>query len=45
MSVATLFGLGASAAAGLGLYGLIVNAQPLRKLLAFNLLGSSVFVF
>ena len=45
MSVATVFGLGASAAAGLGLYGLIANAQPLRKLLAFNLLGSGVFVF
>jgi multicomponent Na+:H+ antiporter subunit C len=45
MSAATLFGLGASAAAGLGLYGLIVNAQPLRKLLAFNVFGSSVFVF
>jgi multicomponent Na+:H+ antiporter subunit C len=45
MSVATVFGLAASAAAGLGLYGLITNAQPLRKLLAFNLLGSGVFVF
>jgi multicomponent Na+:H+ antiporter subunit C len=45
MSVATVFGLAASAAAGLGLYGLITNAQPLRKLLAFNLLGSAVFVF
>jgi multicomponent Na+:H+ antiporter subunit C len=44
MSVATVFGLAASAAAGLGLYGLITNAQPLRKLLAFNLLGSGVFV-
>jgi multicomponent Na+:H+ antiporter subunit C len=45
MSVATVFGLGASAAVGLGLYGLIANAQPLRKLLAFNLLASGVFVF
>ena len=45
MSVATVFGLGASAAAGLGLYGMIANAQPLRKLLAFNMLGSGVFVF
>ena len=45
MSVATVFGLGASVAVGLGLYGLITNAQPLRKLLAFNLLGSGVFVF
>lgn len=45
MSVTTVFGLGASAIAGLGLYGLITNAEPLRKLLAFNLLGSGVFVF
>lgn len=45
MNVATVFGLGASVAAGLGLYGLITNPQPFRKLLAFNLLGSGVFVF
>lgn len=45
MSAAILFGLGASAAVGLGLYSLIVNVQPLRKILAFNLLGSGVFVF
>ena len=45
MSAATLFGLGASAAVGLGLYGLIANVQPLRKILAFNLLSSGVFVF
>ncbi len=29
---------------GLGLYGLIVNPQPLRKVLAFNLIGSGVFL-
>jgi multicomponent Na+:H+ antiporter subunit C len=29
---------------GLGLYGLLVSPQPLRKILAFNLLGSGVFV-
>ena len=45
MSATMVFGLGASAAAGLGLYGLIANADPLRKLLAFNLLASGVFVF
>jgi multicomponent Na+:H+ antiporter subunit C len=45
MSVATLFGFCASAAVGLGLYGLITNVQPLRKLLAFNLLGSGVFMY
>jgi multicomponent Na+:H+ antiporter subunit C len=29
---------------GLGLFGLIVHPQPLRKILAFNLIGSGVFV-
>jgi multicomponent Na+:H+ antiporter subunit C len=45
MSAATLFGLCAAVAVGLGLYGLIANPQPLRKILAFNLLGSGVFLF
>jgi multicomponent Na+:H+ antiporter subunit C len=44
MNAATLFGLCGSALVGLGLYGLIVNPQPLRKILAFNLLGSGVFL-
>jgi multicomponent Na+:H+ antiporter subunit C len=42
---ATAFGLCGAVAAGLGLYGLITNAQPLRKILAFNLLGAGVFLF
>jgi multicomponent Na+:H+ antiporter subunit C len=45
MSAATVFGLCGAAAVGLGLYGLIANPQPLRKILAFNLLGSGVFLF
>jgi multicomponent Na+:H+ antiporter subunit C len=45
MSAATVFGLYGAMAVGLGLYGLIVNPQPLRKILAFNLLGSGVFLF
>jgi multicomponent Na+:H+ antiporter subunit C len=45
MSTATLFGLCAALAAGLGLYGVIANPQPLRKILAFNLLGTGVFLF
>lgn len=45
MTTATVFGLFAAVAAGLGLYGLITNPQPLRKVLAFNLLGSGVFLF
>ena len=44
MSETTLFGLGAAALVGLGLYGFIVQPEPLRKLLAFNVLGSGVFV-
>ncbi|HEX5079286.1 MAG TPA: NADH-quinone oxidoreductase subunit K [Geminicoccaceae bacterium] len=39
-----LFGLAAAALVGLGLYGLIVHPEPLRRILAFNLLGSGVFV-
>jgi multicomponent Na+:H+ antiporter subunit C len=45
MSAATMFGLCAAAAVGLGLYGLIVDPRPLRKIVAFNLLGSGVFLF
>jgi len=44
MSAVTVFGLCAALVAGLGLYGLITNPQPLRKIVAFNLLGSGVFM-
>jgi multicomponent Na+:H+ antiporter subunit C len=44
VSGATLAGLVASALIGVGLYGFIVNPQPLRKLLAFNVVGNGVFV-
>ena len=44
MNTATLFGLCGAALVGLGLFGLIVNPQPLRKVLAFNLLGNGVFL-
>jgi multicomponent Na+:H+ antiporter subunit C len=44
MSTATLFGFCAAALIGLGLYGLIVQPHPLRKLLAINVIGSGVFV-
>lgn len=44
MSSTTLFGLCGAALAGLGLYGLILQPQPLRKVLAFNLLGAGVFL-
>jgi multicomponent Na+:H+ antiporter subunit C len=44
MSGTTLFGLVAAALVGLGLYGLIVHPHPLRKLVAFNLVGGGVFL-
>jgi multicomponent Na+:H+ antiporter subunit C len=39
-----VFGLLAAALVGVGLYGFIVDPQPLRKLLAFNVVGSGVFL-
>jgi multicomponent Na+:H+ antiporter subunit C len=44
MNGTTLFGLCAAALVGVGLYGLIVNPQPLRKILGFNVIGSGVFL-
>ena len=44
MSETTLFGLAASALVGLGLYGFVIHPEPLRKLLAFNLVSSGVFL-
>lgn len=43
MSV-TLYGLCGAALVGIGLYGLILRTHPLHRLLAFNLLGSGVFL-
>ena len=44
MSDPTLYGLGGASLVGLGLFGLIVDPQPLRKILAFNLIGGGVFL-
>lgn len=44
MSVETLFALCACALVGIGLYGLIVLPHPLRKIIAFNIMGTGVFV-
>jgi multicomponent Na+:H+ antiporter subunit C len=44
MSEVTLFGLCGAALVGLGLYGLICHPGALRKILAFNLIGSGVFL-
>lgn len=44
MTGSTLFGLCGAALVGLGLYGLICQPGALRKVLAFNLIGSGVFL-
>jgi multicomponent Na+:H+ antiporter subunit C len=44
MTAAILAGLTGATLVGLGVYGLLVLAHPLRKLLCFNLLGSGVFL-
>ena len=44
MSATTLAGLTGAALIGLGLYGVLVNVHALRKILAFNLIGSGVFL-
>jgi multicomponent Na+:H+ antiporter subunit C len=44
MSTATLLGICAACLVGLGLYGLIVQSAPLRKILAFNILGGGIFL-
>ncbi|MGC2784937.1 MAG: NADH-quinone oxidoreductase subunit K [Roseiarcus sp.] len=44
MTSATLAGFVGAALVGLGLYGLIASPEPLRKILAFNVMGSGVFL-
>jgi multicomponent Na+:H+ antiporter subunit C len=44
MTEATVYGLCSAVLVGLGLFGLIMHPQPLRKILAFNLIGSGVFL-
>ena len=41
---ATLFGLCGAALVGLGLYGMVTGPAPLRRVVAFNLMGGGVFV-
>ena len=38
----TLLGIGAAALVGIGLYGLLTRPEPLRRILAANLLGGGV---
>jgi multicomponent Na+:H+ antiporter subunit C len=44
MTDATLYALAACALIGLGVFGLIASADPLRKILAFNIVGTGVFL-
>lgn len=44
MILSTPYGLLGAVLVGLGLFGLLVQPQPLRKILAFNLLGGGVFL-
>ena len=44
MTAPTIFGLCAALLVGIGLFGVIISPHPLRKLLAFNLIGSGVFM-
>ena len=44
MTEATLYGLCSAALVGFGLFGLIMHPQPLRRILAFNLIGGGVFL-
>jgi multicomponent Na+:H+ antiporter subunit C len=45
MSAPELYALCAGALVGIGLFGLILHPSPLRKVIAFNLLGFGVFLF
>jgi multicomponent Na+:H+ antiporter subunit C len=44
VSGATVFGLCGAVVVGLGLYGFLIDPRPLRKILAFNLFGSGMFL-
>jgi multicomponent Na+:H+ antiporter subunit C len=44
MSAANVFAVCAALLIGIGLYGLIALPHPLRKILAFNIVGSGVFL-
>jgi multicomponent Na+:H+ antiporter subunit C len=44
VNAATLYGLVAAALVAIGLFGVVVQAAVLRKIVAFNLLGGGVFL-
>jgi multicomponent Na+:H+ antiporter subunit C len=44
MTIAAIFGICAAALIGIGAVGLVTRAHLLRRLVAFNVLGSGVFL-
>jgi multicomponent Na+:H+ antiporter subunit C len=44
MNGAMFYGLCSAVLVGVGLYGTIVQPHPLRKILAFNIIGSGTFL-
>jgi multicomponent Na+:H+ antiporter subunit C len=44
MSAVVLYGFCSAMLVGIGLFGLVTHPQLLRKILAFNLVGSGVFL-
>lgn len=45
MAAATIYGFTGAALIGLGLFGFVTHAHVLRRLLAFNVIGSGIFLF
>ena len=44
ISSSTLFGLCGAAVIGIGLYGFVAHTHLLRRLVAFNIIGSGIFL-
>ncbi|MCC5979447.1 MAG: NADH-quinone oxidoreductase subunit K [Salinarimonas sp.] len=44
MSASLLYGLCGAALIGLGLYGFVVHRRLIRRVLAFNVIGSGIFL-
>ena len=44
MEQAQIFGLCGAALIGIGLYGFVANSHILRRLVAFNVIGSGIFL-
>jgi len=42
---ATIFGLCGAALVGVGLYGFVIHRHLLRRVLAFNVIGSGIFLY